>query len=215
MYNVNVSGIKDGECVKKYIALIITVLLIMFCMPFGVSAQNGVSVTANNNSLKAGDTVTFTVTFNAPSEMTAFSYTVCYDSEYLSFVSASASDYNSSLDGKIYYIAEADGVTKVTETFTFTCISVGESGIDIKDICCADSNEYTYSDVSFSFSVERQTIGDVNNDCFVNASDLATLKLYLAGQNVEISKEYSDLNGDGEVNASDLAELKLALAGAK
>ena len=130
-------------------------------------------------------------------------------------MSASASDYNSSLDGKIYYIAEADGVTKVTETFTFTCISVGESGIDIKDICCADSNEYTYSDVSFAFSVERQTIGDVNNDCFVNAGDLAILKLYLAGQNVEISKEYSDLNADGYVNASDLAELKLALAGAK
>lgn len=215
MYNVSVSGIKDGECVKKYIALIITVLLIIFCMPFGVSAQNGVSVTAHNNSLKAGDTVTFTVTFNAPSEMTAFSYTVNYDSEYLSFVSASASDYNSSLDGKIYYIAEADGVTKVTETFTFTCISVGESSVNITDICCADSKEYTYSDVSFAFSVERCTAGDVNNDGFVNASDLATLKLYLAGQNVEISKGYSDLNADGYVNASDLAELKLALAGAK
>ncbi len=214
MYNVSVSGIKDGECVKKYIALIITVLLIMFCMPFGVSAQNGVLVTADNNFLKAGDTVTFTVTFTAPAEMTAFSYTVCYDSAYLSFVSTSASDYNSSIDGKIYYIAEAGGITKVTETFTFTCISVGESGIDIKDICCADSNEYTYSDVSFSFSVERCTAGDVNNDGFVSAGDLATLKLYLAGQNVEINYEYSDLNGDGEVMASDLAELKLLLAGA-
>ena len=200
---------------KKYIALIITVLLIVFCMPFGVSAQNGVSVTADNNSLKAGDTVTFTVTFNAPSEMTAFSYTVNYDSTYLSFVSASASDYNSSHDGKVYYIAETAGVTKVTETFTFTCVSVGESGINITDICCADIKEYTYSDVSFAFSVARCTAGDVNNDGFVNAADLATLKLYLAGQNVEINYEYSDINGDGYVIASDLAELKLTLAGAK
>lgn len=207
--------LKDGECVKKYIALIITVLLIVFCMPFGVSAQNGVSVTADNNSLKAGDTVTFTVTFNAPSEMTAFSYTVNYDSTYLSFVSASASDYNSSHDGKVYYIAETAGVTTVTETFTFTCVSVGESSINITDICCADIKEYTYSDVSFAFSVARCTAGDVNNDGFVNAADLATLKLYLAGQNVEINYEYSDLNGDGYIMASDLAELKLTLAGAK
>jgi hypothetical protein len=63
--------------------------------------------------------------------------------------------------------------------------------------------------------VARCTAGDVNNDDFVNAADLATLKLYLSGQNVEINYEYSDINGDGYVIASDLAELKLILAGAK
>lgn len=69
--------------------------------------------------------------------------------------------------------------------------------------------------------VESQTIpalnqikrGDVDGNGTVNASDLAYLKLFLAGNEINLG-DAADYNGDGEVNATDLAFLKLHLAGA-
>jgi hypothetical protein len=58
--------------------------------------------------------------------------------------------------------------------------------------------------------------GDVDGDGDIDATDLATLKLYLAGA-IDISTIDSfgaDLNGDETINATDLAHLKLKLAGA-
>lgn len=57
--------------------------------------------------------------------------------------------------------------------------------------------------------------GDLDGDGKVTASDLATLKLILAGigELSDLGKLGSDLNGDGEVTTSDLAILKLKLAG--
>lgn len=60
-----------------------------------------------------------------------------------------------------------------------------------------------------------ETVGDVNADGKVDTTDLATLKLFLAGatEESEINKIEADLNFDGKVNTSDLASLKLKLAG--
>jgi len=60
--------------------------------------------------------------------------------------------------------------------------------------------------------VEETIIGDVNGDGNVDTTDLASLKLNLAGLSSEIGKG-ADLNGDGNVDTTDLASLKLALAG--
>ncbi len=69
--------------------------------------------------------------------------------------------------------------------------------------------------------VESQTIpalnqikrGDVDGNGKVNASDLAYLKLFLAGNGTNLG-DAADYNGDGAINATDLAFLKLHLAGA-
>ena len=58
------------------------------------------------------------------------------------------------------------------------------------------------------------TSGDLNGDGEVNTTDLATMKLFLAGVG-EADEAAADLNGDGEVNTTDLAEMKLRLAGVK
>ncbi len=55
-------------------------------------------------------------------------------------------------------------------------------------------------------------VGDVNGDGNVDTTDLASLKLNLAGLSSEIG-EGADLNGDGNVDTTDLAALKLKLAG--
>jgi hypothetical protein len=79
---------------------------------------------------------------------------------------------------------------------------VGNQKVKICDLC-GDTVE----------SVQYEKPGDVDGNGTVNASDLAYLKLFLAGSGTKLSTA-ADYNGDGEVNATDLAFLKLHLAGA-
>ena len=60
--------------------------------------------------------------------------------------------------------------------------------------------------------VETVLLGDVNGDGVISASDLAVMKLYLAGAG-ELDTVAGDLNSDGKVDASDMAKLKLYLSG--
>ncbi len=58
-------------------------------------------------------------------------------------------------------------------------------------------------------------IGDISGDGSVNTTDLAVMKLFLAGigdidDNVKLA---GDMTGDGQINTTDLAQLKLFLAG--
>ena len=55
-------------------------------------------------------------------------------------------------------------------------------------------------------------LGDANGDGAVDTSDLASLKLYLAGMG-ELNEKNADYNADSIVDTSDLASLKLVLAG--
>ena len=56
--------------------------------------------------------------------------------------------------------------------------------------------------------------GDVDGDGKVNTTDLAKLKLYLAGASSNIDFNGADMDGKDGVNTTDLALLKLYLAGA-
>ncbi|MEE0945715.1 MAG: GH32 C-terminal domain-containing protein [Acutalibacteraceae bacterium] len=63
---------------------------------------------------------------------------------------------------------------------------------------------------------ENSLLGDIDRNGKVETSDLAALKLYLAGvgQEESVDKKAADLDGDGKIGTSDLAVLKLYLAGA-
>ncbi len=61
---------------------------------------------------------------------------------------------------------------------------------------------------------EDVLFGDLNDDGEVNLKDLARLRKYMAGADVEIVMEHADVNGDGAVNLKDLARLRKYLAGA-
>lgn len=65
-------------------------------------------------------------------------------------------------------------------------------------------------------SLKAVITGDVDGDGVVGTTDLATLKLYLAGAMGldEAGLQAGDLDGDGTVGTTDLATLKLTLAGA-
>jgi hypothetical protein len=197
---------------KKIIAVAL-VMLMLFC-GFNAYAENGVSLFANNTALQVGDVVVFTITFTCPSYMNAFAYTLNYDPAALDFVSTSAQVYNELNSGEIYY--NLAGNSKITtETFTFLTKTEGETEIKVTDILSADTDEYAYPDAVYSLKVSRLTRGDVNNDGVIDTTDLATLKLYLAGVDVAVNMQYADMDSTNTVDTSDLALLKLYLAGAK
>ena len=65
------------------------------------------------------------------------------------------------------------------------------------------------------FDIDVLALGDCDGDGKVNTTDLAVMKLFLAGVGdlSDKGKSGADLNGDNEVNTTDLASLKLKLAG--
>ena len=72
-----------------------------------------------------------------------------------------------------------------------------------------------YKSKSASFEATVIMLGDCNGDGNVNTTDLAVMKLFLAGvgELSDTGKLGADLNSDGDINTTDLASLKLKLAG--
>lgn len=198
--------------IKKCVAVFLCFVL-LFASSFNINADTGISLSLDTDEITAGDYITLTVTFTAESNMNAFYYELMYDTADLQFVSSSAETINSSAAGTVIYLADANSAS-VAETYVFRCKKLTYTTVTVTNALCADTAEYEYNDASLSFIVERATTGDVNNDTVVDTSDLALLKLYLAGVDAQINNEYSDINGDNEINTSDLALLKLYLAGA-
>ena len=84
---------------------------------------------------------------------------------------------------------------------------------------CIGSAEHSYDEFG-RCNICKDTqyvIGDINGNDNVDTTDLAILKLFLAGTNELSEKEQlcADLNMDDEVNTTDLAQMKLMLAGVK
>ncbi len=82
---------------------------------------------------------------------------------------------------------------------------------------CIGSAEHNYNEKG-KCTVCKNTMyvmGDVDGNDAVNTTDLADIKLFLAGTGEldETGLLAGDLNDDGEVNTTDLASLKLMLAG--
>lgn len=68
-------------------------------------------------------------------------------------------------------------------------------------------------DITVNTVAEESTVaGDVTGDGVTDTTDLANLKLYLAGQDIAVNPIGSDLDNDGLVTTGDLATLKLYLA---
>ncbi|MBE6739103.1 MAG: hypothetical protein E7565_02155 [Ruminococcaceae bacterium] len=107
------------------------------------------------------------------------------------------------LDGciaKVTFTATSGGEKKVTLTAT---AKNGEDAINV------NGSECVINVVAPAVTV---VLGDVNGDGAVDTTDLAELKLYLAGLQTEVS-EGADMDEDGSVDTTDLAMLKLLLAG--
>lgn len=95
---------------------------------------------------------------------------------------------------------------RISEWHTATGIEV-YAEMPIPSVWWENGRLHFYADkVSFLF-------GDVNRDGLVNASDLALLGSFVAGNSVDICLWAADLNGDGLINAAVLSMLGSLVAG--
>lgn len=108
-------------------------------------------------------------------------------------------------------IATSGCIAKVT----FKATAEGEKAVGIAVNAKEGENAVLVSGVESSITVTKSDsviIGDVDGDKLVNTTDLALMKLFLAGVG-EIDEVAGDVSGDGKVDTTDLAQLKLYLAG--
>lgn len=191
---------------KKLVCLIISALILIFAFSPCVAAA-GVSVTCGNEAVQKGETVQVKITFDAGKQVYAFQYLLNYDREKLELVGVSGGQSNEAQAGSVNYIAIGNGA-KNTATFTFKTKKAGEAVINIVDVLAATTTEeIKFSSVSFSVKVDAPTRGDCNGDNNVDTTDLAFLKLYLAGEDAEINL-LADYNQDSVIDTTDLALLK-------
>ena len=80
------------------------------------------------------------------------------------------------------------------------------------DFADAAGNRTFFNMKSAEIEIVNSVPGDVNGDTNVDTTDLATIKLYLAGLTTEVAPG-ADADGNGKIDTGDLATLKLMLAG--
>lgn len=195
---------------KKLFCVFLALSVMLFAFPFSVSAASGISVETVNTYLQAGETVYLDITFSVGKYVQAFEFTVTYDPDVLTFKEASDGIYNNYEPGKIKYVDVGSGSTD-TVTFAFRTKAAGEASVSFTEVAAADIDEYSFPDFTYNFTVDKATRGDVDGNGNINATDLAALKLYLAGSILSVS-DYADYNKDSLVDATDLAALKQYLA---
>ncbi|ACL75116.1 glycoside hydrolase family 9 protein [Ruminiclostridium cellulolyticum] len=105
-------------------------------------------------------------------------------------------------------------------------------GPDQNDKFLDDANQYQYTEVALDYNAGLVGVlagaikffggtivnppvkkGDLNNDTFIDAIDLALCKNYILTQNGNIDKNNADMNGDGSIDAIDFSLLKKAILG--
>ena len=136
-------------------------------------------------------------------------YTATYTPVYIDYTVVFKNWDDTVISSETYHYGDkvtvpSDPTRAADKTYAYTFV-----GWDKEVIDCNGNVVYTaVYDIAY-------LLGDLNGDGSVNTSDLATMKLFLAGINdlSDIGLLAGDLNVDGDVNTTDLAQLKLKLAG--
>ena len=95
-------------------------------------------------------------------------------------------------------------------------ITVNADGEYILEVAALNKNGEVGNTKTYSFTYDssyKVVIGDLNNDTYINNSDVILLRRYLAGWETSVKKEACDVNGDGVVNNRDAMHFARYLAG--
>ncbi len=191
---------------KKLICLLLCVFILMFAFSTCVFAA-GVTVSPVSDLVQKGETLQVKVTFDAGKPVYAFEYVLTYDTERLELIGVTDGQYNESEKGRVYVVNFASS-SKNTVYFNFKTKKAGATTLNITDALAASATEeIKFQNVSRTVTVDSPTRGDANGDGTVDTTDLALLKLYLAGEAEEID-DLSDYNRDSVIDTTDLALLK-------
>ena len=208
---------------KKIISLIVCVVLLMsFCITANAA---GTAVLNGDSSVTTGNNIEFTVNVSGCMDATSIGVSVTYDDNFelvsgnwLKNGSLSTFD-TSTKKGALGVLASPDVNGNIFKlVLKAKTASANAQNVSVNVIVKNGSTEIM--NVVVSKSVEINDIsyihGDIDGDEEVSATDLALLKLCLAGamELEDTAQLAADIDGSGAIDATDLAILKLVLAGA-
>ena len=146
---------------KKFISILITVLLVCSLFVFHASAANNVIISLNPQTVVIGNKVNVTVKFTSDQPMYAIDFKLGYDQTKLSYASNA---------GVVHTVDVMSGEKTKTYTFTFTSIAVGTSYIKIYEDKYSPDGK---NEISFGGASVNVTIKDVELPNNANLSSLS------------------------------------------
>lgn len=146
---------------KKFISLLITVLLVCSLFVFSASAADGATISLSSQTIVIGDKINVTVRLTSDQPMYALDFKLGYDATKFSYEGSA---------GVIHTIDPAlSGEKTKTYTFTFTSIAVGTGYIKIYDDFYSSDG---VNDISFGGASVNVNVKDVELPSNANLSSL-------------------------------------------
>lgn len=196
---------------KKIIAFVLTLTLLLCATVNNVSALSGETVIAVDISPYVDNEFNLRVKITADSKIYGGELILNYDADKAVFLSGQ--DCNLLEKGTIKF-AGASSAEKIEFSASFKALARGKADFYAHSIKIADGDdEVDVPNVDFTVLIAKYAKGDINGDGTVNAADLTRLKKVLAGTVTDGYSGEADLNLNGKVDAADLTRLKKFLAG--
>ncbi len=221
------------KCLKSTLAILLTAVMLLSVVPFGVSAaETGkLTFTVSNKNAVPGETVDVDIVMSNNPGIASISLNVGYDSDILTVENIT---FNSDMGGttqtsqltknpaKIIWISSTSNyngdATVATITFrvnadiTDNVATNVELTYDPDDIYNIAEDNIECDIVNGVVNVVAAVPGDINGDTKVNNKDVTRLMQYLAHWDVFVNAPTLDTNGDGKVNNKDVTRLMQYLA---
>jgi len=115
-----------------------------------------------------------------------------------------------------YKLYKKDATVPTSFTDYSGDITVNDNGEYILIVAATNKKGEVGNTKTYSFSYDSSyqvVVGDLNNDTYINNSDVILLRRYLAGWETSVKKEACDVNGDSTVNNRDAMHFARYLAG--
>lgn len=221
------------KCLKSTLAILLTAVMLLSVVPFGVSAaETGkLKFTVSNKNAVPGETVDVDIVMSNNPGIASVSLNVGYDSDILTVENIT---FNSDMGGttqtsqltknpaKIIWISSTSNyngdATVATITFrvnadiTDNVATNVELTYDPDDIYNIAEDNIECDIVNGVVNVVAAVPGDINGDTKVNNKDVTRLLQYLAQWDVFVNAPTLDTNGDSKVNNKDVTRLMQYLA---
>ncbi len=153
--------------------------------------------------------------YNGGAEATLVFGKVCFDKAFEGYIKIPFTSFGND-SGWAPYTTITNGA--LDRIVLFQSAFKGIGGTKYGEVVTDIVGFYTSDTPHTTFNVSAQTYetGDVNNDCFVNGTDLKELRKHLLGIKAEVNTVYGNVNEDtdGNVDILDLIRLKKIIAGA-
>ena len=211
----------------KYLAIIMSIIIIVLSFPLINASAQGVSYSANDIAGKKGETVTVTVKISSSSKIWGSNIFLAYNSTELQYVSSSKGDAvsNGSLHntGSSVNFSGTYGNTNAT-VFTVKFKIIKDSGTYTLKLTSTENIDYdgkSYSCTTKNGSVtvlnSTTILGDVTGDGKIAATDARMILQNVAGLKTLSNKQIAlaDVNKDGKIAATDTRYILQIVAGLK